>query len=125
MENLAVGYNLKLKKDIEPEYMEQNNRSARENMDFVRSKIEEWEKKGRLHKVEKRPACVNPLSVAEKFSPEENAVKKRLVMDCSRYVNLLVEKETVRPDDLSYFEPLIEEASFQHLIWHGFLKFFF
>ena len=48
MENLAVGYNLKLKKDIEPEYMEQNNRSARENMDFVRSKIEEWEKKG-LH----------------------------------------------------------------------------
>ena len=112
MENLAVGYNLKLKKDIEPEYMEQNNRSARENMDFVRSKIEEWEKKGRLHKVEKRPACVNPLSVAEKFSPEENAVKKRLVMDCSRYVNLLVEKETVRPDDLSYFEPLIEEEAY-------------
>lgn len=110
---LYKGYSLNLKKkNLKPRYEEQNNKSARQDLDFVREKIKEWEGKGRLHRVYTKPACVNPLTVAQKFDPVEKKIKKRLVLDCSRYVNYLVQDESVKPNDLTYFESFFERDGY-------------
>ena len=111
-EFLGQGYSLQLKRHVVPRYEEANNRSARDNMTFVREKIKDWESKGRLHKVKDKPACVNPLSVAMKYDPEKGETKRRLVLDCSRYVNDLVHDEPVKPNDLSYFESFFEKDGY-------------
>ena len=84
------GYKLQFKNGIEPpESYSRNNKSAREDMDFVRAEILRLEALGCVRRVKKRPHIVLPLSSI--FSK-----KKRVVMDSSRGLNPFLEHLRVR-----------------------------
>jgi hypothetical protein len=104
MECLKNGYTPNLRWRV-PRYEEPNNNSAKAEMPFVRAKVAEWEQKGRLHEVQEKPWCINPLTVAMKYDVYEKKYKKRLVMDTSRCINIAAAPEKSKPDDLGYFEP--------------------
>ena len=79
-----------------------NNKSARDNMEFVNGAVSELVKKGCVIKVPFKPHVVNPLSVSI-----NKKGKKRLILDL-RIPNKFVWKERVKFEDwkiaLSYFE---------------------
>lgn len=50
-------------------YREPNNKSATENMSFVRKKVAEWEKDGFVTRLTNPAYCTSPLPVAQKFDP--------------------------------------------------------
>ena len=54
-----------------------NNRSATENMAFVREKVGEWEKGGFVTKLESKPPKLNPLTVASKIIYESGETSLR------------------------------------------------
>jgi hypothetical protein len=70
-------------------YREPNNKSARLEVDFVRSEVARLFEAGLVIRSPVAPLCVNPLSVAYKAKPD-GGFKKRLVFDLSRHVNLLL-----------------------------------
>jgi len=49
------------------EYMENNNKSAKVDMEFVRNQVLEWKELGIVKFVEQKPLCVNPLTVASRI----------------------------------------------------------
>ena len=61
---LKDGYKLPIQGPV-PEYYEPNNKSALENMDFLRSKVRKWELAGYCHRVPRRPPV---CSVSEKIN---------------------------------------------------------
>ena len=74
------GYKLPFK--TMPESVElENNRSARENKDFVSSEISNLLRKGCIREVDSLPMVVNPLTVAT-----NRKGKQRMVLDC-RHLN--------------------------------------
>ena len=73
------GYALPLYRDV-PAYFQRNNKSAREDMDYVRSAVDALLATGAVVELEQPPIVSNPLTVANK------AGKKRLVLDL-RYIN--------------------------------------
>ena len=74
------GYKLPLKTEPDRVIL-QNNRSALDNPDFVKSEIESLLKKGCIREVVSPPKVVNPLTVAY-----NKKAKPRLVLDC-RHIN--------------------------------------
>ena len=76
-----------------------------EELNFVRDTLKKWEKLGRVKKVLQPPLVINPLSVVKKFDVASQKVKKRLVIDMSRYLNPLIANEHVKLDYLDYSEP--------------------
>jgi hypothetical protein len=70
-------------------YRERNNKSARSEMEFVRSEVGRLVQGGQVIEVEKAPTCINPLSVAFKVNGD-GSIKRRLVIDLSRWVNKFV-----------------------------------
>jgi len=74
-------------------YTERNNKSAREDPQFVEEQIKEWYELGIIEK-RTEVTCINPLSVAHRIDGEK--IKKRLVIDLSRHVNKLCKKESVK-----------------------------
>jgi hypothetical protein len=70
-------------------YRKRNNQSARNEMDFVRAEVSRLLEGGQVLECEKPSLCVNPLSVAFKFN-WDGSIKKRLVIDFSRWVNRFV-----------------------------------
>ena len=82
MDTLSVGYSLPFA-ELPPPSFERNNKSAREDMVFVREEVKRLEALGCIKRVQHRPRCVLPLSSV--FSK-----KKRLVVDGSRCLNPLV-----------------------------------
>ena len=91
------------------QYEDDNNRSARRNMEILRSKVEEWEKAGKLHEVRDKPMIVSPMSVVEKVDWNTGDMKYRPVIDHSRHVNLFIEDKPCKLNDLNYFDPIIEK----------------
>jgi hypothetical protein len=81
-------------------YREQNNKSAMQNLQVVREKVEEWLEQGAVIRLAEPAWCTNPLSVATKTDTATGTEKKRVVLDLSRHVNKCVEKFTVKMDDL-------------------------
>lgn len=53
-----------------PKFENDNNKSACDNMDFIREKVAEWERDGFVTKLASKPPCINPLTVAIKVKPE-------------------------------------------------------
>ena len=75
-DTIEYGYSLPFDSIPPPSY-EPNNKSARDDMQFVRKEVKRLSDLGCIEKVENRPRCVLPLSSV--FSK-----KKRLVVDASR-----------------------------------------
>ena len=83
---------------LEPESMStRNNKSARDNPDFVEKSLEELLKFGLIEEVDKPPKVVNPLSVA--FTSKN---KPRLCIDMSM-VNDHCPKQHFKLDDEKVF----------------------
>jgi hypothetical protein len=70
-------------------YREKNNKSARTEMDFVRTEVGRFVKNGQVIEVTTPPTCVNPLSVAFKIKGD-GSIKRRLIIDLGRWVNNFV-----------------------------------
>ena len=89
---IARGYSLPFR-SIPPKSFEGNNKSAREDMQFVRAEVLRLESLGCITRVESQPHLVLPLSSV--FSK-----KKRLVVDASRALNGYLLDRAVRLQDL-------------------------
>ena len=74
------GYKLPFKVIPQPVELK-DNKSARDNTQFVYEEVQKLLSNGCIQEVESRPAVVNPLTVAT-----NKAGKKRLVLDC-RHLN--------------------------------------
>jgi hypothetical protein len=70
-------------------YRERNNKSARDEMAFVRTEVKGLVASGQVIQVDSAPLCTNPLSVALKIN-SNGSIKKRLVINLSRWVNNFV-----------------------------------
>jgi hypothetical protein len=70
-------------------YREKNNKSARGESSYIRGEVARLVAEGKVIKVADPPRCTNPLSVAYKINAD-GSVKKRLVIDLSRWVNKFV-----------------------------------
>jgi hypothetical protein len=103
MNVIKNGYVLPLNEQPE-RYEEQNNRSARDNMKFVRNSVIELQHQGIVCFRDERPYCVSPLSIAEKIEPD-GSKKLRLVWDGSRCINPILDKQKVT---LAHFHRCLE-----------------
>jgi hypothetical protein len=74
---------------------EADNKSARENYDFAREEVARLLESGQIVKCDTKPRCCNPLTVAVKRK-DDGELKKRLVLDLSRCVNLAVKDDDYR-----------------------------
>ena len=52
-----------------------NNKSARDNYDALREKVNDWVKEGYVEKLSTKPLFFNPMTVASKFDPVTNKTK--------------------------------------------------
>jgi hypothetical protein len=89
-------------------YVEQNNKSARDNMDIVREK--KWLKEGFVEQLEEPAHCCNPLGVAVKYDASSDKLKFR--PDLSRHVNHFIPSRSVQLDDLSYVADLLGQGDY-------------
>ena len=94
------GYTLPLKVCL------RNNKSMRENANFVSEVINNLLQKGVVSECESQPHVVNPLTVA--FN---KASKPRLVLDC-RHINPLLHKFKFKYEDIKTEENMFEKGTF-------------
>ena len=83
-----------------------NNKSARENLPFVRSEVQNLLKKGVVSRRDDIPYVVNPLTVAY-----NKKGKPRLVLDC-RHLNKCLHLFKVKFEDIRIAEMIFEENSY-------------
>ena len=102
---ISRGYSLPFR-SIPPSSNEGNNRSAREDMSFVRAEIYRLESLGCITRVPARPYLVLPLSSV--FSK-----KKRLVVDASRALNPYLQDRAVRLQDLRDIPNVLKPGMYQ------------
>ena len=103
LKTLSEGYSLPFT-SIPPPSFERNNKSAREDMVFVREEVKRLEALGCIKKVEQRPRCVLPLSSV--FSK-----KKRLVVDGSRCLNPFLQHRRIFLQDHRIIPELVKPGS--------------
>lgn len=95
LEVLNEGYKLPFKSQDPPSiYMEKNNKSALDNLPFVREEVSKYVDRRVVLPVQKCPTCVSSLMVSLRHITEDE-VKKRLCLDLSRWINLALLKEAV------------------------------
>ena len=110
MDVIDHGYVIPLN-DLPMDYEEENNGSARKNMEFVRKTVRELQEKGVVKFVEEKPKCVSPLTVAEQ--DKLGGKKLRLCLDASRCVNPLLQTQKVTLSHLSKALEMTKEGDFQ------------
>ena len=103
---------LPLSGDI-PKYEENNNKCAVDNMDFLRDKVYSWEKQGYLRRVEHKPHCCSPFSVAIKEDLKSGSVKKRPCLDLSRHVNSYLQSWPAKLANLDSSAHLLDPGDWQ------------
>ncbi len=91
-------------------YVEQNNKSARDNMEIVREKLKEWLKEGFVEQLAEPAHCCNPLGVAVNYDASSDKLKFR--PDFSRHVYHFIPSRSVQLDDLSYVADLLEQGDY-------------
>jgi hypothetical protein len=111
MEVLANGYVIPFEYSPPP-YEEENNRSAKRQMGFVRQAVAELEAEGVIEFVKTKPTCVSPLTVSEKVKPD-GTIKRRLCWDGSRCVNLALRKQRVTLSHLQKALDITKEGDWQ------------
>ncbi|VDI20041.1 Hypothetical predicted protein [Mytilus galloprovincialis] len=84
----------------------QNNKSARDNPEFVKSEIEKLLEKGCITQVSRKPYVVNPLTVAH-----NRGSKLRLVLD-ARHINPHVVKFKHKYEDAKTARQLYDQGDF-------------
>ena len=95
-----------------PDYEEKNNKSARDNVAFVRDQLDAMCSAGILQRVSNKPKCVSPLTVASRTLP--NGTKKlRLCFDGSRHVNCFLKPLKVKLTHFPKVAELLSEKDFQ------------
>ena len=99
------GYQLPLK-DNPPGTVLRNNRSARDNMFFVKEEVKNLVSRGVVSQVHEAPKVVNPLTVAY-----NKKGKPRLVLDC-RHVNQYLHTFKFKYEDIKIAEEMFEKGSF-------------
>lgn len=104
MDTIEFGYKLPFAQ-IPPASFEKNNKSAREDMDFVRAEVLRLESLKCLSKVTERPHLILPLSSV--FSK-----KKRLVVDASRALNPHLQHRRVRLQDHRDVPNVVKQGDF-------------
>jgi len=104
MSILTEGYKLPFIEIPSYDYEEENNRSARDNKEFVRETIEAWQRQGVIQFVSQKPRAVSPLSVAIRKCPD-GSLKRRLCWDGSRFMNKKIKKEKV---NLAHLQTALE-----------------
>jgi hypothetical protein len=87
-------------------YREKNNKSARTEMDFVRTEVARLVEAGQVVEVAKATKVTNPLSVAFKVNPD-GSIKKRLIIDLSPWVNNFVKPDVYR---MSRFQDALDQS---------------
>lgn len=102
---ISNGYSLPFSQ-IPPRSMEGNNKSAKEDMQFVRAEVLRLESLGCISRVTTRPHLVLPLSSV--FSK-----KKRLVVDASRALNPFLLDRAVRLQDLRDIPNILQPGMYQ------------
>ncbi len=93
-------------------YRERNNASAIKDMEVVRTKVAEWLGQGAIMRLQEPAWCTSPLSVAAKWDAQTGQMKRRVVLDLSRHVNLCTEQYTVRMDDLTATEGTRQQGDY-------------
>ena len=88
------GYKIPFREDVvlRP-YRERNNKSALDNMPYLQEHVESLMLDTTVSEVFSQPFCCNPLTVASRIV--EGVLKLRMCIDLSRYINLLLKKESV------------------------------
>lgn len=99
------GYKLPFK-DLPSNCILRNNKSARDNPDFVNSEIEKLLTLGCISEVSEQPCVVNPLTVAYGKSG-----KARMVLDC-RHINPHLIRFRHKYEDLSVAKELFRNHEF-------------
>ena len=99
------GYKLSFK-TFPPSACIKSNKSARENVSFVKEEIQSLLRKGVISESEQKPTVVNPLTVAY-----NKVAKPRLVLDC-RQINEYLHKFRFRYEDIRIAEEMFEKGSF-------------
>ena len=99
------GYKLPCKTDPERAVVN-NNKSSRDNPDFVKSEIDNLLNKGCISEVNFQPHVVNPLTVA--FNKKN---KLRLVLDC-RHINPHLFKFRFKYEDTTVARNLFDRGDF-------------
>ena len=88
------GYKLPFKDGVQPgRYKEKNNKTAITNMPFCQDTVETLLVDRVVDEVFSPPLCLNPLTVASRYV--NSLLKLRMCIDLSRYINLLLKKESV------------------------------
>ena len=95
-----------------PSYEEENNATAKRDMEFVREAVRELVRQGVARIVSERPFCVSPLTVSARTLPD-GSEKKRLCWDGSRCVNLLVKEQPVKLAHLQRALEMTRTGDFQ------------
>jgi hypothetical protein len=108
---LKDGYELPLKEWPE-EYLERNNKTARDNMQIVRQIVSEMILAGVVYVVKQKPRIVSPLGLVTKIQ-EDGSSKHRLVYDASRHLNKFLEVPHVRLSHLERALEITEQDDFQ------------
>lgn len=85
-------------------YRERNNKSARDNMEVVRSLMQEMVAQKVVRIVKGPSHCVSPIGLVSKLQ-ENGSIKHRLIWDGSRHINQHLEVQHVR---LSHLEKALE-----------------
>jgi hypothetical protein len=93
-------------------YREKNNKSARNEMEFVRAEVARLLEAGQIIEVKATPRCTNPLSVAFKISGD-GSIKRRLVIDLSRWVNEFVIPDSYKMSRFQDALTLLPRGDFQ------------
>ena len=97
---------------VPPPYEEENNASAKRQMQFVRETVYELKEAGVIEFTKLKPECVSPLTVAEKTMPD-GSKKLRLCWDGSRCVNLALKKQKVTLSHLQKALETTKEGDYQ------------
>ena len=109
---LEEGYRIPFWDEVPEVYREENNASAKRNMDFVQMQIQKLVDRGVVERRQETPRCVNPLTVAAK-TLENGDQKLRLCLDLSRHVNPKIKNEPAKLTTFRSAISLILPGDFQ------------
>ena len=109
---LQDGYRLPFRDGVTPgAYRENNNKTALENLPFLRSHVSSLVSDTTVEEVDSQPLCCSPLTVASRYV--DGLLRLRMCIDLSRYINLLLKKEAVTLPSLDKALHLLLPGDFQ------------
>ena len=109
---LTNGLTLEWETGSPPSYFEKNNKSALDHLSQLRDTVFGWERDGFVSRLHSPAFCCSPLTVAVQHNAMTNVTKYRPCIDLSRHVNRYIKKQTVKLDDLSVAQELIDKSDF-------------